>query len=477
MRKLIAAATLALGLLAGTAHADSTWVLVQSAPAPAVNLALPSAEVPSLAGSLPTAWTTPPASPVQLAYPQLLALWQRAGSAYGIRWQVLAAINKIESNFGRNMGPSSAGALGWMQFMPSTWLRWGTDGNGDGIADPWNPDDGVFSAARYLAASGGREDISRAIFSYNHADWYVREVLQYAQLFGDAGSDTTFSLDRMQVSLQRAQAALANANAKLLAAREAERRYTNRREALLVRADATRLLSGRIALQRRAGLAGFAADDAHTRVAEAAQTVADAQAELEQARSQSLTASFSPAAGTMLSAPAYNDGYVFPVGGGPSVVSASHTHHDYPAVDIAAPQGSPVYALANAVVVSAWGGIDPRCGIGMTIRAEDGQVWTYCHLSYREPSVEVGAVLTAGKLVGLVGSTGHATGPHLHLQLHPATVWPQQMPWFQSFAGTAFRWQDGPELDAPAPQAGPVFSEVPTPQATSSERVIQFTLS
>jgi murein DD-endopeptidase MepM/ murein hydrolase activator NlpD len=77
----------------------------------------------------------------------------------------------------------------------------------------------------------------------------------------------------------------------------------------------------------------------------------------------------------------------------------------------------------------------------------------------------------------LVGSTGHATGPHLHLQLHPATVWPQQMPWFQSFAGTAFRWQDGPELDAPAPQAGPVFSEVPTPQATSSERVIQFTLS
>jgi hypothetical protein len=51
------------------------------------------------------------------------------------------------------------------------------------------------------------------------------------------------------------------------------------------------------------------------------------------------------------------------------------------------------------------------------------------------------------------------------------------MPWFQSFAGTAFRWQDGPELDAPAPQAGPVFSEVPTPKAPSSERVIQFTLS
>ena len=90
---------------------------------------------------------------------------------------MLAAINKMESNFGRNMGPSSAGAVGWMQFMPSTWLRWGVDADKDGIADPWNPYDAVYSAARYLAASGGQTDIRAAIFSYNHADWYVREVL------------------------------------------------------------------------------------------------------------------------------------------------------------------------------------------------------------------------------------------------------------------------------------------------------------
>ena len=68
--------------------------------------------------------------------PQLVQLWQRAGSAYGIPWQVLAAINKVESNFGRNMGPSSAGAVGWMQFMPSTWARWGVDANGDGHRRP-----------------------------------------------------------------------------------------------------------------------------------------------------------------------------------------------------------------------------------------------------------------------------------------------------------------------------------------------------
>ena len=100
---------------------------------------------------------TPPARRCSSPTTQLLALWRSAGQAYGVPWNVLAAINKIESNFGRNMGPSSAGAIGWMQFMPSTWLRWGTDADGDGIADPWNPVDAIYSAARYLAASGAPE--------------------------------------------------------------------------------------------------------------------------------------------------------------------------------------------------------------------------------------------------------------------------------------------------------------------------------
>jgi murein DD-endopeptidase MepM/ murein hydrolase activator NlpD len=473
--RAIAAAAVMFAVLAGTARAgSSTWVVVPTT-TPAVNFALPSAEVPSLAGSLPATWTSPPAAPMQLDYPRLLALWQRAGSAYGIRWQVLAAINKVESNFGRNMGPSSAGAIGWMQFMPSTWLRWGTDGNGDGIADPWNPDDAVFAAARYLAASGGREDIARAIFSYNHADWYVREVLDYSQLFGNAGVDTTFTLDRMQVSLQRAQAAVAAANERLVALRADAKEFAAQRDALNVQADATRLLSSRIELQRQAALSDIAVRKARTRAARAEKALGAARSALVEARAQSAAASFAPAAATMLAAPTYSAGYVFPVGGGPSVVSVSHTHHDYPAADIAAPEGSPVYALANAIVVQAWEGIDPRCGIGMTFRTEDGQEWTYCHLSYREPSVQVGAVLTAGTLVGLVGSTGHATGPHLHLQLQPAAAWPQQMPWFESFAGSAFRWQDAPtpELAGPAARGeAAVFAEVPA----SPDRVIGFTL-
>jgi murein DD-endopeptidase MepM/ murein hydrolase activator NlpD len=184
---------------------------------------------------------------------------------------------------------------------------------------------------------------------------------------------------------------------------------------------------------------------------------------------------------------------VFPVGGGPSVVSAAHTHHDYPAVDIAAPEGSPEYALSDAVVLKAWSYPDPRCGIGIILRTRDGLTWTYCHLSYLEPTVTAGAVLSAGAPVGLVGHTGDATGPHLHLQLDPPRTYPQSMPWFQHFAGLAFRWQDAPTPqpletstrapvfvqvpNASQPSAGSAFVQVPNSSQTSapSQGVIRFT--
>jgi Transglycosylase SLT domain len=120
---------------------------------------------------------------IRSAPDQLHVLWQLAGSRYGVPWRVLAAINKIESNYGQNMGPSSAGAVGWMQFMPSTWSQWGVDANGDGHADPANPADAIFSAARYLAAAGAGSDLRRAIFAYNHADWYVNDVLRLASSY------------------------------------------------------------------------------------------------------------------------------------------------------------------------------------------------------------------------------------------------------------------------------------------------------
>src|SRR3954471_4001725 len=114
----------------------------------------------------------------------LLPIYQAAGIQYGVRWEVLAGINEIETDYGRNLNVSSAGALGWMQFMPATWKTYGVDANGDGRKDPFNPVDAIFAAARYLRAAGGEKDVKKAIFAYNHADWYVQSVLLRAKLIG-----------------------------------------------------------------------------------------------------------------------------------------------------------------------------------------------------------------------------------------------------------------------------------------------------
>ncbi len=116
--------------------------------------------------------------------PFLLPIYQAAGIQYDVPWQVLAAINEIETDYGRNLSVSSAGAVGWMQFLPSTWKQWGVDANGDGVADPYNPADAIFAAARYLHAAGASTNLSDAVFAYNHAWWYVQSVLLRAKLIG-----------------------------------------------------------------------------------------------------------------------------------------------------------------------------------------------------------------------------------------------------------------------------------------------------
>jgi len=123
-----------------------------------------------------------------------LQLFQESAARYcpQLSWTVLAAIGQIESADGTNVGPSPAGALGPMQFLPSTWAVWGIDGFGQtGPPDIMNPYDAVPSAARYLCAAGasqGSSGLASAIFAYNHADWYVTEVLalarEYAATYG-----------------------------------------------------------------------------------------------------------------------------------------------------------------------------------------------------------------------------------------------------------------------------------------------------
>jgi hypothetical protein len=126
--------------------------------------------------------------------PFLLPIYQACGTEYGIPWQVLASINRIETAFGTNLNVSTAGAVGWMQFLPSTWKAYGVDANRDGRKDPYNPVDAICGAARYLHAAGGSTDLRRAIFSYNHADWYVDEVLLYARQYGKLPSSLVGSL-------------------------------------------------------------------------------------------------------------------------------------------------------------------------------------------------------------------------------------------------------------------------------------------
>jgi hypothetical protein len=124
----------------------------------------------------------------------LLPIYQAAGTQYGVRWEVLAAINEIETDYGRNLNVSYAGALGWMQFIPSSWRAYGVDANQDGVKDPYNPVDAIFAAARYLDAAGYSQDPREAIFAYNHADWYVDSVLMRARLIAGVPGDLTGSL-------------------------------------------------------------------------------------------------------------------------------------------------------------------------------------------------------------------------------------------------------------------------------------------
>jgi soluble lytic murein transglycosylase-like protein/murein DD-endopeptidase MepM/ murein hydrolase activator NlpD len=180
----------------GAKHQSSSTGAQSAPPAAAAPVPAQTFSVPSIPSSSCAAAGVPPV---------LIPIYQRAAAAYGLGPQgapVLAGINEVETAFGTNLNVSSAGAEGWMQFMPSTWETYGVDANGDGVRDPYNPEDAIFAAARYLSAAGMPADTYGAIYAYNHADWYVAEVLANASCYAPqlGGSATEFSATpRLQV--------------------------------------------------------------------------------------------------------------------------------------------------------------------------------------------------------------------------------------------------------------------------------------
>ncbi len=110
---------------------------------------------------------------------RLLESYHEAETTFGIPWRYLAAVNLVETGFGRIRGLSTAGAQGPMQFMPATWAAYG--GGGD-INDPH---DAIMGAARYLAANNGATDIGGALYRYNHSAHYVLGVKIYADLIAE----------------------------------------------------------------------------------------------------------------------------------------------------------------------------------------------------------------------------------------------------------------------------------------------------
>lgn len=170
--------------------------------------------------------STPSQAAVADIPPDELMLYQEAGLAFDVPWEVLAGIGKVECDHGRNPDPAcwqegktnAAGAGGPMQFLASTWQTYGIAANGSGTPDRWNTADAILSAANYLKANGAPENIEAAVFAYNHSDAYVQQVLAWAGLYASEygpNAAATQVIGDTQAPTSAAQAAVAYALAQL----------------------------------------------------------------------------------------------------------------------------------------------------------------------------------------------------------------------------------------------------------------------
>lgn len=110
-----------------------------------------------------------------LAAETLLGYYKRAEAETGIPWEFVAGINLVETRMGRIQGVSTAGAVGPMQFLPTTWAEC-CEG------DPSVPEDAIIGAATYLTHRGGPDDMAKALWGYNNSDYYVNAVTAYAKV-------------------------------------------------------------------------------------------------------------------------------------------------------------------------------------------------------------------------------------------------------------------------------------------------------
>ena len=301
-------------------------------------------------------------------------------------------------------------------------------------------------------------------------------MLQLAAVFGGGGSaDVVFSLDRMAIALEDAQKQVASLSEQLTAAESRETELTVRADALAQRGRAISTSSSPTGSPRRR-TPSRPIRNAPPRRAEVERLrteLEQAQATLEAARTGAHSASFTPAAAAMLRMPTRADGYVFPVGGGAGFVSVGHHHHDYPAADIAAPAGAPVFALTDAVVLALID--DGRCGTGLSLRSLDGLEWVYCHLSFRDPGVQAGRARHR-RAVGWARRLDRPldrTAPPPRAEAGPLPAGDALVPGVRR----ARVHVAGRRSLEPAVRTTPIFSLVPAGEADQqAEDVVQFTL-